>query len=134
MKGGGGRIYSGGIGRVGRCAGAEIEVNLADGFGEIVIEIGIAGGEEVLGAGEAGDGGGGQAENAEDVGKLVEIGIGEGGFDEATGEEADEGNLFDEAGDIGGFDAGEVTFFEATGVEAMLEGVLVAGWGTGATG
>ena len=113
---------------------AELGVDLADGFGDLVTQAGVAGGEEDLGTGEAGDGAGSQAEDAEDVGKLVGVGIGERGFDQAAGEEADEGDLFDETGDIGGFDAGEVTFFEATSVEAMLEGIVVAGRGTGAAG
>jgi len=112
----------------------EFFVDLTDGFGELVIKTGVAGGEQVLGFGEAGDGGGGQAEDAEDIGELVEVGIGDAGFDQATGEEADEGDLFDETGDIGGFDAGEVTFFEATGVEAVLEGIVVAGRSAGVAG
>ena len=79
-----------------------------------------------MGTGEAGDGGGSQAEDTEDIGKLVEVGIGKAGFDQATGKDADEGDLFDKTGGIGGFDTGEVTFFEATGVEAVLEGIVIA--------
>jgi len=109
----------------------EFFVDLADGFVDLIIKAGIAGGEEVLGAGEASDGGGSQAEDAEDIGKLEEVSVGKTGFDQATGEDADEGDLFDKTGGIGGFDTGEVTFFEATGVEAVLEGVVVAGRGAG---
>ena len=73
-----------------------------------------------------GDGGGGEAEDTEGLSKVIEAGIGEGGFEQATGEDANEGDLFDEAGGIGGFDAIEVVFLETAGVEAVLEGVGVA--------
>ncbi len=76
--------------------GAELGVDPADGFGDLVIKAGVAVGEQVLGAGKAGDGGGSQAEDAEGISELVEVGIGEAGFNQATGEDADEGDLFDE--------------------------------------
>ncbi len=77
---------------------------------------------------------GGDAKDAKQVGVFVEIGIGIEGFDQATGEDTDEGDLFDETGGIGGFDAGEVTFFEAAGVETVLEVVAVTGLTTTAAG
>jgi len=83
---------------------AELSVDPADGFGDLVIKAGVAVGEQVLGAGEAGDGGGSQAEDAEGVSERVGVGIGEAGFNQATG------------------------------VEAMLEGIEVARRGTGAAG
>ena len=98
----------------------DLGVDLADGFGDIVVHTGIANRKQVLGLDDAGDGGGGQAEDAQDIGELVGVGIGEAGFDQAAGEDADEGNLFEEAGGVGGFDAIEVAFFYAAGIEAML--------------
>jgi hypothetical protein len=54
------------------------------------------------------------------------------GLDEAAGEDADEGDLFKETGGIGGFDPGEITLGDTAGVEAMLEGIEVAGRGAAA--
>ena len=42
------------------------------------------------------------AEDTESFGEVVEAGIGEEEFKQATGEDTDEGDLFDEAGGIGG--------------------------------
>ena len=109
-------------------------IDLADGFGNIVIHAGIGGGDEALGADDASDGGGGETEDAKDIGMLVEASIGIEGFDQAASEDANEGDLFDETGDIGGFDAGEVTLFEAAGVEAVFEIVEVAKGGAAAAG
>jgi len=49
-------------------------------------------------------------------------------------EDADEGDLFDEAGGIDGFDTGEVGLLEAAGVKTVLEVVEVAGRGTSPAG
>ena len=41
-------------------------------------------------------------------------------------EDADEGNLLGETLDVGIFNAGEIAFVDAAGVEAVLEGIDVA--------
>jgi len=107
---------------------------LSDGLGNQVVFVGTGGGNEALGTDDASDGGGGEAEGAKEIGVFIEISFGIEGFDEAASEDADEGNLFDETGDIGGFDAGEVTLFETAGVEAVPEVVAVAKGGTAAAG
>jgi hypothetical protein len=78
----------------------------------------------------AGDGGGGQAKDTENASQLIEISGRITGFDQAASEDADKGNLLYKAFKVGGFDTGEVTLFEATGVEAMFEGISVAKGGT----
>jgi len=107
---------------------------LSDGLGNQVVLVGTGGGNEALGTDDTSDGGGGEAEGAKEIGVFIEISFGIEGFDEAASEDADEGNLFDETGDIGGFDPGEVTLFESAGVEAMLEVVAVAKLSTAAAG
>jgi len=107
---------------------------LADGLGNQVVLVGTGGGDEALGTDDTSDGGGGEAEGAKEISVFIETGVGIESFDQAAGKNADEGNLFDEAGDIGGFYAGEVTFFETAGIEAMLEVVAVARLGTAAAG
>ena len=104
-------------------------VDTTDSIGDFVVEASAGGGEEVLGLDDTGDGCRGQAKDAERVGEVVEGGILDRELDQATGEDADEGDLFNEAGDVGEFDTGEVIFRDATGVEAMFEGVGVAGLG-----
>ncbi|MFZ2097195.1 MAG: hypothetical protein WAV05_11220 [Anaerolineales bacterium] len=112
----------------------EFGIDLFDGFGNLVIDTGTGRGDEELGLDDTGDGGGSQAEGAEDIGELVGIGFGTNGFEETAGEEADEGDLFDQAGGVGGFDSVEVTLAETAGVEAMLEGIEVAFGGTTVAG
>ncbi len=125
--GGRGIVGSGESGAV----GGELVVDLADGFFYVVVEVSFRSGDDILDAENAGDGGGGEAEDAEGVGKLIEIGLGVAGFDQATGEDTDEGDLVDEGFEVGGLDAGEITLFDAAGVEAMLEGIEVAARGAG---
>jgi hypothetical protein len=86
--------------------GFEISPELSEGLVEDIIKAGVGGIDESLSADDASDGGRCQAEDTEQVGMLVEIGGGVEGFDEAAGVDADEGELFDEAGDIGGFETG----------------------------
>jgi hypothetical protein len=52
--------------------------------------------------------------------RVVGIAVEVDRFDEATGDDTDEGNFLDEAGGIGGFDASEVGALEATRVEPMF--------------
>ncbi len=61
----------------------------------------------------------------ENAGELVEIGSGIDRFNEAAGEDADEGDLLGETLVVCVLDTGEITLFEAAGVEAVLEGVDV---------
>ncbi len=90
--------------------------------------------EPGLGAHGAGDGGEGKAKDAQDGGELVGTGRGVKGFDETAGEDADEGDLFDEGLGAGGIEAGEVALVDAASIEAVLEGVEVSDRGTGGTG
>ncbi len=94
-----------------------------------VTKLGAITGDEMVDAEDTGDGGGGQAEMTEDIGNLVEIGIGRAGFNQAAGEDADEGDLIDKGLLVGGFDAGEIALIEAAGVEAVLDGIHVTGRG-----
>jgi len=52
--------------------------------------------EKRLDADDAGDGGGCQADGAQDASQIVDIGGKIGGLDEAAGEDANEGDLFGE--------------------------------------
>jgi hypothetical protein len=56
---------------------------------------------------------------------FVKIAVGVEGFDQAAGVNANERNLFGETGDIGGFDPGKVTLFEAAGVETVFKVIQV---------
>jgi hypothetical protein len=89
----------------------KLSVDLADSFGNFIVDAGTSGGDEVLSANDAGDGGGRHAENAEKISMLVKISVRVEGFDQAAGVNANERNLFGETGDIGGFDPGKVTLF-----------------------
>ena len=111
--------------------GDDLGVYLADGFIDLVVEATFWSSDDILDAEDAGDGGGGEAEDAEGVGELIEIGLGVAGFDQATREDTDEGNLVDEGFEVGGLNAGEITLFDAAGVEAVFEGIEVAGRGAG---
>jgi len=109
---------------------AHLEADPADGIINVAIELSGVIGENSLSPDDACDGGGGQADRTQHTSELVEVSRGVGGFDEATSEDADESDLFSETLNVCGFDAREVAFFEATRVEAVLEGVHVTEWGT----
>jgi hypothetical protein len=110
---------------------AHLDANLANCFVDITVKIGWIIGKKSLSFDDAGDGGGGQADGAQDTSQFVEVGGGIGGFDQTAGEDADECDLFSTALDIGVFDSGEVTFFNATGIEAVLEGIHITDLTTG---
>jgi hypothetical protein len=114
--------------------GFEIDLELVEGFIEDIIKAGVGGIDAGLGADDAGDGGRCQVEDTEQVGMMVEIGGGVEGFDETAGVDTNEGELFDEAGDISGFEAIQIALADAAGIEAVLEVIEVAGRGATATG
>jgi hypothetical protein len=120
--------------RSGRVVNTHLDPYLADGFIHITVKIIGVIDEESLGFDDTGDGGGGQADGAQDASQLLDIGRGVAGFNQAAGEDADKGDLFSQTFDIGGFDTGEVTLFDAAGVETMLEGVHVTELGARAAG
>ena len=91
-------------------------------------------GEHALGLEHAIDARGGEAEDAEDVGGVVEVAAGGVMLHEAAGEEAEEGDLVFEAFYGCGLEVGELALVEAAGVEAVLEGIGVAGLGAGEGG
>jgi hypothetical protein len=68
-----------------------------------------------------------QTEVAEDPVDFVEVAGGGVFFDQTAGGEAEDGDLFGEALEGGGFEVGELALLEAAGVEAVAEGVGVAG-------
>ena len=105
---------------------------LREGFFEFFLP-GVRG-EQALGLEHAVDAGGGEAEDTEDVGGVVEVAAGGVMLDEAAGEEAEEGDLVFEAFYRGRLEVGELALVEAAGVEAVLEGIGVAGLGAGEGG
>lgn len=127
-------MRSGGWGGRGEEAGeGEAGVGGGEEGGEDGGGVGVAEGEEALVAEEAGEAGEGGFEGGE--GGRIEglVGGGEAALDKGEDDEADEGDLLIEAGDGGG--AGvvvELLGAEFAGVEAVLEGVGVAGLGAGA--
>ena len=84
-----------------------------------------------MGFDDAGDGGGSQADGAQDAGKVVDIGRGIAVLNQAAGEYTDEGNLVDQTLDIGGFDPSEIVWVEFAGVEAVFEGIGITQLGAG---
>jgi hypothetical protein len=112
--------------RFGGSIETHLEADLAEGFIDFLVKIRGIIDEESLGLDDASDGGGSQADGAQDTGNLIEISGISAGFDELAGKNADEGDLFGEALDVGIFDTGEVAPMDAAGVEAVLEGIGVA--------
>ena len=104
------------------------------GFFNITVEISFTTGDEVMDAEDAGDGGGGETEDAQDASQLGEVCRGMAGFDELAGEDTDESDLVDEAFEVDGGSRGEVTIFEAAGIEAMFESIGIADWGAAMAG
>jgi hypothetical protein len=103
-----------------------LKANLTNSFIDLLVKVGGVVDEKGLSLDDAGDGGGSQADGAEDASELVEVsGIG-ARLDELASEDADEGNLFSETLDAGLFNTGEVTLVDAASVEAVLEGIGVA--------
>ncbi len=94
---------------------------VADGIG--------GGGDEVLGAHQAGEAGGGQAQDADEVGDFGEGVGGLAELDEAAGEDAQGGDLIVEAVEIGAFQVFQLGGLELAGVEAVADSVGVAGLG-----
>ena len=127
-------------GRAGGCGGEDVgEGEAGVGIGEEGSDdagrIGGAEGEEALvfeEVGEAGEGGFEGVAGGEVGGGT---GFGEAGSGEVEDDEAEEGDLFVEAGDLGGARVVvEVLGLEFAGVEAVLEGVGVVGLATGVAG
>ena len=110
-------------------AAAQLLVDFPDSDGYLIIHTPAILVKVLLGEHGTGDRGEGDAEDTQGTGDLVGIGSGIEGFDEAAGEDADDGYLVDEVLDAGGIDAREVTLIEAACVKAMLERVEVAGCG-----
>jgi hypothetical protein len=104
-----------------------LEANLADSFIDLLVKVGGVVDEKGLGLNDAGDGGGSQADGAEDASDLVEVSRVGARLDELAGKDADESNLFSKTLDAGIFNTGEVTLVDAAGVEAVFEGIGVAG-------
>lgn len=88
--------------------------------------------EQVLGSDQAVEAGGGEAKGANDEDGLHQVGRGGIALDQTAGEEAQDGDLFGEALEVGGFQIAKIALVGAAGVEAVLEGVQVAR--LGATG
>lgn len=89
----------------------------------------MAGKDEVLGAYEAGEADGGEADDVQeshDTRQVLDIGA---HLNDAADVDAQHSDLLVEAGKLEIFDAGEVGGLELTGVEAVLEGVGVADGG-----
>lgn len=96
---------------------------LVEGEGELI----LTGGEQTLGLEQAGEGVDGQAEGAqqaEALGELVQAGA---ELDDAADVETEQGDLVVEAGELAGLEGGQVGFAEVGGVEAVGDGVAVAG-------
>ena len=90
--------------------------------------------DQVLGLEETGEAGGGEAHDAhqaEHLGEGVEV-FAE--LDEATEVDPQNGDFVVEAGEATGLEVEMVKSFELAGVEAVLEGVSIAGLGAGGTG
>ena len=104
-----------------------LEADLTNGLIDFLVKVGGIVDQKCLGFNDAGDGGGGQADGAEDAGKLVEISCVGARLDEPASEDADEGDLFGETLDIGVFDTREVALVDAAGIKAVLESIEVAG-------
>jgi hypothetical protein len=83
--------------------------------------------KEALGLDHAVEAGGGQAEGADDFQHLVEVDGGVNTIDQSAGKEAQHVDLFGEAFEVGGEEVAQVALVEAAGVEAVAEGVEVAG-------
>ena len=90
------------------------------------LELVVGGEDEVLGADEAVEGAGGEAEEAEHVDGELKVVGGGAEADEAAHQEAEHGDLVLEAAGGGGGGAGEVGGEELAGVEAVFVGVFVA--------
>ncbi len=106
--------------------GGEPGLNLADGVFNIEVEIICGAGDEVVHAEDAGDGSRGETEDTKDICQLVAVGCCVTGFDQLIGEDADEGDLIEEAFKVGDFFSGGVVFSNASGVEAVFESIEVA--------
>ncbi len=122
--------------RGGRCGPGFVEtplgVNLGEGFLKGFADGVFLGEEELLGADQSVQAGGGQAEGAQDDHGVVEIGRGLTALNQAAGENAQGGDLFGETFEVVGLKVGEVALAEAAGVEAVLEGVEIAELGASA--
>ena len=101
-------------------------LNLADGLFDIGVEIIFGAGDEVVHAEDAGDGSRGETEDTKDICQLVPGGCCVTGFDQLIREDADEGDLIEEAFKVGDFFSGGVVFLNASGVEAVFETIEVA--------
>ena len=75
--------------------------------------------------------GGGEAEAAHDEKGVVEVGFGGVALDYPAHEEAEEGDLFIEALELGAVEVVELAPLEAAGVEAVLESVEIVRLGAG---
>ena len=101
----------------------DFEEGLVNGGGDFV----VVGGEPILGLDEAGEGGGGEAEGTQEAQGFRQVIDGAAQFEDAANEDTQHGDLVLQA-DLGGLiEVGEVDFFEVAGVEAVLEGVAIAG-------
>ena len=76
----------------------------------------------MLGLDQAGKAGGGQAEDAQDAGSLVEVGGITALLDEAADVDAQDGDLVIEAVEVAFFQPGKLGLFELASIEAVLEG------------
>jgi len=102
--------------------------NLIESLAEVTHERVIGARDQpMLGLDQAGEAGCGQAKDAQDAGSLVEVGGVAALLDEAADVDAQHGDLVFEAVEIAIFQPGKLGLFEMAGVEAMLEGVEVAG-------
>ncbi|NPV75785.1 MAG: hypothetical protein HPY59_05345 [Anaerolineae bacterium] len=101
----------------------DIAEELVEGEGEIV---GVAG-DEVADAEEAGEADGGEGEDAEEDDGLIEIFYGAAEFENMADEDAEHDDLVLEVGEIVTIEVAEIGGAEGAGIEAVLEGVAVAG-------
>lgn len=95
---------------------------LADGEGEVILA-----GQQALGLHQAGEGGGGHAEQAKQVEGFIEVVVFGAHLDDTTDVEAEQADLVGQAGKLAVLEGGDIHFAEMGGVEAVLDGVAIAG-------
>jgi hypothetical protein len=105
--------------------------DLFEGLADFVVKLAF-GADEVLGLDEAGEAGGGEGEDAQEGEGFKKVGGDGARFDGTADDEAEEVDLFLEADAFKLAEAFEVGALEAAGIEAVFEGVEVAGRGAAA--
>jgi len=113
---------------------AEVKADLADGVVDVAVEAGGVVDKEGVSLDDPGNGGRGQADGAEYTSELVDISVGAGGFDQAAGEDTNEGNFFSKALGGSAVDTVEVLFLRWRELKPCLRALVLSSLAPGRRG